>query len=389
MNSFVLHFDRDTLSNTLISLNKLIPGKPTHPVLANVLFKPLIGTRIQCSLTAFDLSNGMTKVLDCAMPEQEETFAFTLPGSLLMSIIKSLPSGSELELLIERKIEDETECIMATITCQESRFSINGMSANEYPEMPQFEEQSGYFLPSSVFKDCLKQALFCASKDETKQILKGVHISPEVDSEKLTFMSTDGHRASIVTGEITPVSEIFNPVTLPSQSLNILVDNLTGEGDLQIILDESRGTFVFDNTIFSCRILDGNYPKVPELYPKEENYVGHFEVSRKALIDSFSRITLLTDEKNKLAILEIKNSILSISSGSERGKALESMSLVNSDNEIKIAFNIFYVVDALKIFESDSLIFSYSKPNQPVVIVGNNSEKDTLKYLVMPVQIKD
>ncbi|MCX5937613.1 MAG: DNA polymerase III subunit beta, partial [Cyanobium sp. LacPavin_0920_WC12_MAG_62_9] len=82
------------LSSSLQLVSRAVAGRPTHPVLANVLLTADAGTG-RLSLTGFDLSLGIQTSLSASV---ETSGAITLPAKLFGEIVSRLSADSPITL---------------------------------------------------------------------------------------------------------------------------------------------------------------------------------------------------------------------------------------------------------------------------------------------------
>ena len=54
----------------------------------------------------------------------------------------------------------------------------------------------------------------------------------------------------------------------------------------------------------------------------------------------------------------------------------------------QIAFNVRYLLDGLKVMDSDKIILKCNSSTTPAIFIPNDNKTDFL-YLVMPVQIRN
>src|SRR5262245_7647507 len=85
-----------------------------------------------------------------------EAGSICLPARKLMEIVKSLPQAR-----IEIKAND---LFQATITCTPSRFRLNGLGADNFPELQQY---SGEFaeVPADIFSRFIPRVLHAVGQE--------------------------------------------------------------------------------------------------------------------------------------------------------------------------------------------------------------------------------
>jgi DNA polymerase-3 subunit beta len=378
------------LNSNLSLISRAVPSRPTHPVLSNVLLVA-DGEKGRLSLTAFDLSLGIRTSFPA---EVSMGGSVTLPAKLLNDIVAKLP---EEEITIFYEDDEIDSSPLATITSASGTFQIRGMSAEEFPELPQLEDAQSLTLPIASLSEGLKGVLFAASTDDTKQILTGVHLSCSTDS--LEFAATDGHRLAVVKteeqlseeteGKTSEDAEDF-AITIPARALRELERMLaTSQNTDSVALQYDGGQVVFElgNQRLTSRKLEGAYPAYQQLIPHQ--FVRTMVVERKQLLSNLERVAVLADQKNHLVkfALDGKEEQLEISvEAQEMGNAKVSMPVQITGEGLEIAFNIKYLMDGLKAMSSTEVQVQLNQQSQPVIFSPLGGMRMT--YLLMPVQMR-
>ncbi|NJO41082.1 MAG: DNA polymerase III subunit beta [Cyanobacteria bacterium RU_5_0] len=377
--------------NTHLSLvNRAIPSRPSHPVLANVLLVVDADTQ-QVSLTGFDLSLGVQTSF-AAQVEQGGTL--TLPARLLSDIVSRLPSG---EIVLG---EEEGETLV-TLTCASGRYQVRGMGATEYPELPTIEDGDVVYLPVEALTEGLRGSLFSTSSDETKPVLTGVHITVEADS--LEFAATDGHRLAVVQTILESIdpqdkkqdkksanSSIQFDVTVPAKALRelerMLQINTTGEA-IAVRFDRGQLIFEWANQRLTSRLLEGQYPNYRQLIPRQ--FSRQLTVDRRFFTSALERIAVLADQKNSIVKMNLdsvkQEAVLSVDA-QDVGSGRETIVAQISGEDLDIAFNVKYLLEGLKAFNTTEVQMQFNTATSPSILTPLGGLKMT--YLVMPVQVR-
>lgn len=382
------------LKNNLAIVSRVVPSRPTHPILANIL---LVADKAknQVKLTGFDLSLGMSTNFSAQV---EDGGTITLPAKFLNDIVNRLPEG---DISISYDEDELEENPFVSIDSLSGNFQLRGVKGDEYPELPTVDNQEAFLLPVNSLVEGLKGSLFSASADETKQVLTGVHLTRDLDT--LEFAATDGHRLAVVKTieekpeseenvEETPISPDQNfTLTIPARALkeleNLLLKSKEDEC-VSLYVDQGQVVFQLGEQHLTSRKLEGAYPNYNQLIPKtfERNMI----VDRKLLIESLERVSVFTDQKNSLVKfkLEPENSQLFISvEAKELGNAQQSITAEITGMPFEIGFNIKYLMDGLKALSANDIKFQFNGATQPVIATPLSGLQMT--YLIMPVQIRE
>ncbi|BAY37860.1 DNA polymerase III beta subunit [Nostoc sp. NIES-2111] len=377
------------LSSNLSLVNRAVPSRPTHPVLANVLLQADAETN-QVSLTAFDLSLGIRTSFNA---DVWQGGAIALPAKLLVDITSRLPGG-------EITLDDESatdgtatgEGLVVTLTPKTGQYQLRAMGAEEFPELPVIEDNTAIYLTATALIEGLRGSLFATSGDETKQVLTGVHLTVKQDT--LEFAATDGHRLAVVeTANERPLedNEQQLEVTVPARALRelerMLAHNAASEEPIALYLDQGQVVFAWQNQRLTSRTLEGQYPAYRQLIPRQ--FERQVTVERRQFVSTLERIAVLADQKNNIVKLTIDsaNQELTLScEAQEMGSGRESMAAEIAGEDIEIAFNVKYLMEGLKALPSSEIQMHINQNLTPVIFTPLGGVKMT--YLAMPVQLR-
>ncbi|MGJ3245349.1 MAG: DNA polymerase III subunit beta [Elainellaceae cyanobacterium] len=381
--------------NTRLSLiSRAVPSRPSHPVLANVLLRVDAKSQ-QVSLTGFDLSLGVQTSFTADI---ESGGDLTLPAKLLSDIVSRLPDG-------DITLDDESGGALVTLTSASGRYQVRGMGADEYPELPTIEDGGVAYLPVDALIEGLRGSLFASSTDETKQVLTGVHLTAEADS--LEFAATDGHRLAVVqtvdtvdddgdSSELSakkpadPEAEGALNVTVPGKALRELERMLQlhpSSEPIAVRFDQGQLVVEWANQRLTSRLLEGQYPNYRQLIPKQ--FSRQVTAERRLLMAALERIAVLADQKNGIVKMNVDtaNQELTLSvDAPDVGSGRESVGAQISGDDLEAAFNVRYLLEGLKAFNTAEIQMQFNTATSPFVISPLGGLKMT--YLVMPVQIR-
>ena len=378
------------LNTALQLVSRAVASRPTHPVLANVLLTADAGTD-RLSLTGFDLSLGIQTALTASV---ESSGAITLPARLLGEIVSRLSSDSPITLATDEAGEQ------VELKSLSGSYQMRGMSADDFPELPLVESGKAVKVNAMALLKALRGTLFASSSDEAKQLLTGVHL--HFDGKAMEAAATDGHRLAVlsladalavettVSSEMDDEGENFS-VTLPSRSLREverLIAGWRGDDQVSLFCDKGQVVFLAADQVVTSRTLDGTYPNYRQLIP--DGFARSFDVDRRAFIAALERIAVLADQHNNVVKVSGDNTseLLQISADAQDvGSGSESLSAEFTGDAVQIAFNVRYVLDGLKVMDSDRIVLRCNAPTTPAIISPKEDDIG-FTYLVMPVQIR-
>ena len=376
------------LTSSLQLVSRAVAGRPTHPVLANVLLTADAATG-RLSLTGFDLNLGIQTSLPAAV---EASGAITLPARLFGEIVSRLSADSPLTLSCPEG-EEQVE-----LTSLSGTYRMRGMPAEDFPDLPLAQSGVPIRLDAASLVKGLRATLFSSSGDDAKQILTGVHL--RLAGEGLECAATDGHRLAVqrldkalAPGNETVLAEGEEPfaVTVPARSLRELERLLSGRpSDEPLSLFSERGQVVvlWADQVLTSRTIDGTYPNYRQLLP--ETFNRRLVLDRRAFTASLERVAVLADQHNnvvKISSDPAAGQVLIRADAQDVGSGSEGVAAVIEGEAIEIAFNVRYLLEGLKAMAADQVVLQCNGPTTPAVLAPVG-EDGSFTYLVMPVQIR-
>jgi DNA polymerase-3 subunit beta len=361
-----LTVEKDVLLEALQKVQSIVGQRSTLPILSNVLLKAKGDT---VSLTTTDME---VCVRTGAPAEISEPGGTTLPARRFFNICRELPGG---QVEIEVDAKDVT-----TIRCGPSFFKLVGLSEEEFPPLPEFEESNVYTVNQDVFKDMLQKVVYASSTDETRYILNGALLN--FKDEKLTIVATDGRRLALVEQEVEFPGDAQVSLVVPAKTLNELIKTLGDEGVLRIRTSESQVAFDFDSILIISKLIEGTYPNFQQVIPSQcEERVA---IDRETMLNAVRRVSLLTDDQTASIRLNFgRNKLELVTNSPEIGEARETIPVKYEGKEISIAFNPGFLMAPLRHLDSDEIFFELSDELSPGVI----KTVVPFLYVLMPIRV--
>lgn len=389
-----LSCSQTVLNSNLQYVSYAITARPTHPILANVLLVADAETG-KVTLTGYDLSVGIQTTLSATV---EVSGALALPARLFVDMVQRLLPDSAIALQCRA---GET---LLELTATTGSYKIQGLPADDYPELPVVQKGVMLPLPASTLCHGLGCTLFAASTDEAKQYLTGVHI--KVADGKPEFAATDGHRLAVSryvhdapvaaapdadAGTAAATSSNFS-VTVPARSLrelDRLLSASTRDDDVSLYCDQGQIVFQWADQVITSRTLDGDYPKYPELIPA--SFSRSVTMNRRAFMASLERIAVLAEQRSKVVRLrsEMNQQRLHVFADvQDVGSGSETLSIGSGDGEdFETAFNVRYLLEGLKVMSVSDVMLKLNSPKSPAVLSPAGKGGIHFIYLVMPIQL--
>jgi DNA polymerase III subunit beta len=368
---------RDRLVQSVQDVMKAVTSRTTIPILTGI---KIVATNEGVTLTGSDSDIS----IESFIPKEDEgdeiveikqTGAIVLQAKFFSEIVKKLPTDSvEIEVLNH---------LQTVIRSGKSEFNLNGLDAEEYPHLPQVEENNKFHIETDLLKAMIRQTVFAVSTSETRPILTGVNW--KVENNELICIATDSHRLALRKAKVE-TENTYN-VVIPGKSLNELSKIIDDSNELiDIVITENQVLFKAKHLLFFSRLLEGNYPDTSRLIPNESK--TDVIVKTKEFLQAIDRASLLAREgrNNVVKFSTIENGFIEISSNTpEVGKVIEEIQTQSIEGEeLKISFSAKYMMDALKALEGTDIKVSFTGAMRPFLIRPLHDES-TLQ-LILPVR---
>ncbi|WP_420768575.1 DNA polymerase III subunit beta [Parageobacillus thermoglucosidasius] len=371
--------DREALVQSVQDVMKAVSPRTTIPILTGIKITAtpqgvtLTGSDSDISIESFIPTEDEDKVL----VEIAETGSIVLQARFFSEIVKKLP---------EKTVEIEVQPnFLTVIRSGKAEFSLNGLDAEEYPRLPQIEEENVFEIPTDLLKTIIRQTVFAVSVSETRPILTGVNW--RIEDEELICTATDSHRLALRKAKVETENHQSHNVVIPGKSLNELSKILDdSNAPVKIVITANQILFKTKRLLFFSRLLDGNYPETSRLIPTDSK--TDIIVNAKEFLQAIDRASLLAREgrNNVVKLTTLSDGIIEISSVSpEIGKVTEEIQSESIEGEeLKISFSAKYMMDALKALDGTDIKISFTGAMRPFLLRPLHS--DSMLQLILPVR---
>jgi DNA polymerase III subunit beta len=409
-----MHFavQKDVLVRALKDVSSALATRVVQPILSNILIESQDDTTIKFRATDLDLaieSRGIGVVYTGG--------AITLPGKKLLEIVSKLPNE-----LVTFQVNKET--LETTVTCQRSKFSITGLSAEDFPRSTASRSVEGVLMPADVLRKSILQTAFAAAGYDVSSILGGVYMV--ISDGKFECTATDGSRMAhrfealnigVPTNkrvdadkelETKPATATLDrPVSLkaiiPARACTEVVklmdtqealskgsakqnkDSTSVCSDVRIAVVEGQITFETENHFLSTRLISGEYPRYHELFPAQFQYLAIFD--REEFVSAVERVAVMSDDRTHLVKMIFDGQTLQISANTpDVGRAQEEVPIKFEGDALEVAVNVRYLSEVMQRLVGNEVRLEMGGSLKPLIVkaVGD----DNYKYLLMPVQSK-
>ena len=307
--------------------------------------------------------------------EGSENGKVVIPYKLFGDVIRKLPND---------EIEISSVDNNINIKCRSSNTSIIGMDGSEFPVINYDEnKKEELILNKDVLSKMIRNTSFAASIDQTKGVLSGVLL--EVEDDILRTVAIDGFRLAL---NNSPVENKKKESFIISAKLINEVNKIFSEveeDEVKILFDKKSALIKIDDVKISLRLIAGEFVKYKDIIPKENGI--NIRVRKDELISAVERASIMTEGKNNLVKMTVKDNVLTVSSNSEEGGSIEDVLIQKDGDDIEIGFNARYIIDVMKTIDEEEVILKMNTPITPCTVTPVEGDKFT--YLILPVRINN
>ncbi|MCZ7668204.1 MAG: DNA polymerase III subunit beta [Chloroflexi bacterium] len=167
------------------------------------------------------------------------------------------------------------------VTCAKTESNIKGIDAQEFPLIPEPDQENRTRVEADVFKQMINQVAFAAAVDDTRPTLTGV--STKFEGSQLSMAATDGFRLSLRTAHIPGYVEKATSVIIPSRALTEVARVTSDEVEaIYITFPEGCNQIIFDldNVVVVSPVDRWQFPRLLAHRAQTPQYAHHFRHGR-------------------------------------------------------------------------------------------------------------
>jgi len=370
--------NRDVFSEAVSFAAKLLPQRPTQPLLSGVLIE-CAGDALTISSFDYETSARSTVVAQVSEPGRA-----LVSGRLLGEIAQRLPLADVEVFLDESRVQ---------VRCSSAKFSLPAMPVEEYPQVPRIDTVSGV-VPAEAFAEAVAQVSLAASKDDVTPVITGVEF--EVSENSLTLTATDRYRVSTRRLNWEQRGEDATLTALVPSKVVIEVGKsfaASGTVEVSLVKDGERELIAFTggNKTVTSLLIKGNYPPVGRLFPESvENYAV---VNTAELVEAVGRVGLVLEREAALRFSFVEGQVTLEAAGTESAQANETVDAHLVGDDMTVSLKPQFLLDGLRSTHAEFARIGFtrtenaSKPG-PVLITSQRSKdsagEESYRYLLQP-----
>ena len=357
--------NQKNLKKALSLVEKVVSKNSSLPILNNILLKTENG-RLKVSATNLEI--GINYIIGAKI---EEVGQIAVPARIISDFIGNITDD---------KVSLTTKNNILSINSERYKTQILGFDAKDFPIIPKIKSKTLAIIPTKLLKNSLMTVLDSVAVSETRPELAGVYIN--FNDNKIVFAATDSFRLTEKSVDFKNTQKQF--FIVPRNTVVELI-RIAGEieGDLSFNTSDNQISFFNDDLEIVSRIVDGNYPDYKKVIP--EKCVSRVLVNKNELDKNIRIAGLFSTNISDIKINCSEGKIAILAKNSDKGEieTLVEASLKNQPFEVSLNFH--YLLDGLKILDTEKVILEFTGHGSPLVIRPNDDKKDVV-YLIMPLR---
>ena len=362
--------EKALLQQAVSTVSRAVATKSSIPALEGIL--------LECEdvlrLSGYNMQTGIRTTLDGDIGERGR---IVLNARLFGEMIRRLPDDMVVFVADGR--------FNVHLTCGDASFELPGLSADDYPELPEVDDQFSVTLEQRTLKAMIQQTSFAVSVNETRPIHTGALF--EINDRGLTMVAVDGFRLALRREPLEHIDGGAFRFVAPGSALNE-VEKICADSDDMITVTQGKRHLLFEagNTQLICRRLEGEFLDYKNAIPT--NNPISIEVDNKTMLESLDRVSVVISEKLKSPVRCVfSDDRVYMSARTGNGEAKDICPVRGDGQNLEIGFNNRYLMDALRYAPADTVTMQLNTGISPCIIVPTDGG-DNFLYMVLPVRLK-
>ena len=362
--------EKALLQAAVSTASRAVASKSSIPALEGILLE---GTTC-LTLSGYNMQTGIRTAFEAEIHQEGR---IVLNARLFGEIIRKMPD--------DIIVFSADEKYMVHLSCGDASFDILGLSAEDYPDLPEVDDEFSVSIQQRTLKSMINQTSFAVSTNESRPVHTGSLF--EVDDKGLTVVSVDGFRLALRREPLERIDGGAFRFVAPGSALKE-VENICADSDELITVIQGKRHLLFEagSTQLICRRLEGEFLNYRTAIPRTNPIC--VEVESKAMLESLDRVSVVISEKLKSpvrCVFEADRVYLSAKTGN--GEAKDICNVSGDGAGLEIGFNNRYLMDALRYAPAERVRMELNTSVSPCIITPVSGE-DNFLYMVLPVRLK-
>ncbi len=361
--------NQQSLAKALGVVSKGLASQASSAILSGVLIRAAEGT-IELQTTNQTIH---IKYRLAAMVEEEG--AVVVSGKMLSNIVKELPDAA---------VEMTTDGNQLSLSCERSRFKLNTLAVDDFPEFPTYALERSVELPAEVLSVMEQRVSRAVSRDTSRPILTGILLT--LSEGALRLVATDTFRMAVCDTQVegAGLDGEFEMI-VPSGAFHDVLTFAQGEGTILVGVTQNQVVFETGDVTYVSRRIEGTFPNYRAILPDSSNTQISCRVD--ALNSALRRMSAIASSHPSVTLdVDADGQLITISAKSpDAGEAVESLPATISGQNVTIILNYRYVFDCLTALKDvEDVAIELRSSREPALFKALG--KVSYLYLLMPLR---
>lgn len=351
--------ERGALADAVGWAARVLPTRSPVPVLGGLLLEAADG---RLCVSGLDYEASARIEVDAEIPRPGKVLVM---GRRLLDVCRVLPEGA---------VECAVEGSRFTVTGSGAGFGLSVLPLDDYPSLPPLPDVLGA-VDSAEFAAAVSDVTVAAGRDDTLPTLTGIRLG--LDGDRMTLAATDRYRFAVRTlGWKPEVADASADVVVSARRLTEIARSFGRAGMVSLALDNGSAGFELAGMRTTVRLLDGRLPRHDKLFAMRAPVTAVTE--REPLAEAVRRVSVVADNDSPLQFAFQGDSVL-LQAGYEDDVASQRLpAALAGVEEMVVAFNPSYLMDALASFDAPVVRFRLMGPGQRAMLTGHDTQEDAL-----------
>ena len=271
--------EKSVLSEAVLNVSRMVPSKSSVSALEGIKIK---ASGELLTLSGYDMEAGITTDIEANIETEGE---IVLSARLFSDMIRKM-SDDFVRVSVDERY-------LTSITSGITEFTILGIPADEFPELPGVESGDMVDIEQGTLKSMIDQTLFAVATNDSKPVHMGSLF--DLEEKSLSIVSVDGYRLAMRTeGLLNDKNLSF---VVPGKVLSEVSKMLKEDSEDPAKLLVSSRHIVFNVGKYSIisRLLEGEFLAYKKSIPQQPGSTAF--ISRRSFMDSIERASLLISDR--------------------------------------------------------------------------------------------
>lgn len=278
---------------------------------------------------------------------------------------------------INMVFDDNTVCIKHS----RGEMTFETMNAQLFPSINLEGEPTTFRVDGSLLATLVGDARRFTLGDPLQKMLSGIHLWAH--DGQFGAWATNKYVMFLAAHEDKNVEGIEAGFTVSDNSFDPIQAVALSEDTVEVRLRKSNVMFHTTYSDLCVRLVEGNYPPLSKVVPKDMPY--SMKISRSAVLESMTRIGIAAAEDNSVKLSFEPNALVISSRNYALNRAVDETIPCEHDIQFEaIGCNRHFITDTMRAIIDDNVFVELQAKDRPMIFRGENSPQTTI--LVMPIQ---